>query len=33
MNYFMKCQLLSEGFKHEQLHEQLIEEDWEKLKK
>lgn len=29
MNYFMKCQLLSEGFKHEQ----LIEEDWEKLKK
>ena len=33
MNYFMKCHLLSEGFKHEQLHEQLIEEDWEKLKK
>lgn len=29
MNYFMKCQLLSEGFKHEQ----LIEEDWEDLKK
>lgn len=29
MNYFMKCQLLSEGFKHEQ----LIEEDWEELKK
>lgn len=29
MNYFMKCQLLAEGFKHEQ----LIEEDWEELKK
>jgi hypothetical protein len=29
MNYFMKCQLLSEGFKHDQ----LIEEDWEDLKK
>jgi len=29
MNYFMKCQLLSEGFKHDQ----LIEEDWEELKK
>ena len=29
MNYYLKCQLLSEGFKHEQ----LIEEDWEELKK
>ena len=29
MNYFIKCQLLSEGFKHEQ----LIEENWEDLKK
>lgn len=29
MNYDLKCQLLSEGFKHEQ----IIEENWEPLKK
>jgi len=29
MNYALQCQLLSEGFKHEQ----IIQEDWEKQKK